>query len=67
MKGRKRSHVVLIQAGVPPGSRSNPEVNHSVLSPASVEREEDVFLQKLLSLADIALDAWSKPKGKKLA
>jgi len=34
---------------------------------SSVERKEDVFLQKLLSLAEIALDAWSKPKGKKLA
>lgn len=67
VKGRKRNHVVLIKAGIPLLSPANAQVNHPVLQPSSAEREETAFLQKFLSLADIALDTWSKPDRKKLA
>jgi hypothetical protein len=67
VKGRKRSRVILIQAGVHLPSRANAQVKPPVLQPSPAEREETLFLQKFLSLADVALEAWSKPDRKKIA
>lgn len=67
MPRRKRNRIVLFPAIDPSIPDTNALVNRPAVQIYSELQEEDAYVRKFLSLAETALNAWSKPERQKLA